>query len=339
MLTLSPTRFCAQSNIKAPHLLVVIDTEEEFDWSQPFSRDNTSVRAMRSIAKVQAIFDSYGIVPTYVIDYPVASQPDGYLPLQELCHDGKALVGAHLHPWVNPPFTEMVNGRNSFHGNLPVDLERAKLQTLTDCIQERLGYQPKVFKAGRYGLGPHTPQLLKEQGYEVDLSVCPYMNYSNEEGPDFSIYSPWPFWIDGGKEFLELPLTVGYTGYLKAWGNPIHRFIDSGLMKTLHGPGLFSRLGLLNKVWLSPEGYEIWEQMELVRTLYHAGLRVFSFAFHSPSVEPGCTPYVRSNAELEQFLDKFRKFFDFFFGEMGGVASTPIEIKRHFVNPQELSHG
>lgn len=318
---------------EVPHLLVVIDTEEEFDWSQPFSRENTSVRTMRSIEKVQSLFDSYGIVPTYVIDYPIASQPDGYLPLQELLHDGRALIGAHLHPWVNPPYTEVVNRRNSFHGNLPVDLERAKVQTLTDCIQNRLGCQPIIFKAGRYGVGPNTVHILKELGYEVDLSVCPYMNYALEEGPDFSNVSPWPSWLGEGRDLLEIPLTVGYTGHLRGWGNSVHRLIDSGLMKTLHGPGLFSRLGWLNKVWLSPEGYETGEHMELVRTLFREGLRVFSFAFHSPSVEPGCTPYVRSNAELEQFLDKFRKFFDFFFGEMGGVASTPLEVKRQFAFP------
>ncbi len=318
------------SNI--PHLLVVIDTEEEFNWSQPFSRENTSVRAMRSIERVQTLFDAYGVVPTYVIDYPIASQPDGYLPLQELLHDGRAVIGAHLHPWVNPPYTEPVNPRNSFHGNLPLDLERDKVKNLTNCIQERLGYRPIIFKAGRYGVGPNTIPILKEMGYSIDLSVCPYMNYSSEEGPDFSMASPWPSWLGVENDFLEIPLTVGYTGYLKAWGYSAHQLIDSRLMRAFHAPGVFSRFGLLNKVWLSPEGYETWEHLTLVRSLFQVGLRVFSFAFHSPSVEPGCTPYVQSQSDLDNFLDKFKKFFDFFFGEMGGVASTPLEIKTQFTN-------
>ncbi len=313
-----------------PHLLVVIDTEEEFNWSQPFSRENTSVRAMRSIERVQRLFDSYGVVPTYVIDYPIASQPDGYLPLQELLSDGRAVIGAHLHPWVNPPYTELVNPRNSFHGNLPIELERAKVQALTNCIQEQLGCQPIIFKAGRYGMGPNTLPILREMGYSIDLSVCPYMDYSSEEGPNYSTATPWPSWLGDKEDLLEIPLTVGYTGYLKEWGSPAHQLIDSGLMKALHAPGLFARFGLLNKVWLSPEGYETWEHLALVRSLYKEGLRVFSFAFHSPSVEPGCTPYVQSQVELDKFLDKFRKFFDFFFGEMGGVASTPLEIRRQF---------
>ena len=64
-----------------PILLVVIDTEEEFDWTAAFDRGETAVKAMREIHRAQTLFDEFGIRPTYVVDYPVASQPDGFLPL------------------------------------------------------------------------------------------------------------------------------------------------------------------------------------------------------------------------------------------------------------------
>ena len=54
-----------------PQLFVVVDTEEEFDWSAPFSRTNTGVSAMARIGRVQHIFDRFGIKPTYVVDHPV----------------------------------------------------------------------------------------------------------------------------------------------------------------------------------------------------------------------------------------------------------------------------
>lgn len=321
---------------KPPALIVVIDTEEEFDWSKPFSREQTSVFAMQSIGTIQRLFEGYGIVPTYVVDYPVASQSDGYGPLKELWRDGKAVIGAHLHTWVTPPFMEKVNRRHSFQGNLPVELERAKLRTLTHCLHERIGCRPTIFKAGRYGLGPRTPSLLMDEGYEVDLSVCPAMDYSLEDGPDFSAYLPWPFWVDSDKRLLEIPLTVGYTGLLRSFGKQVYRVSHSRWLKPLRCPGVCARTGLLNKVWLSPEGYETWEHMALVRTLYRQGLRIFSFAFHSPSVRPGCTPYVRTQTDLDLFLDKCKRFFDFFFGELGGMASTPLDIKRKLADPRSL---
>ena len=45
-------------------------------------------------------------------------------------------IGAHLHPWVNPPFVESVSNYNSYPGNLPGALERAKLHKLTSRIEQ-----------------------------------------------------------------------------------------------------------------------------------------------------------------------------------------------------------
>ena len=50
--------------------------------------------------------------------------------------------------------------------------------------------------------------------------------------------------------------------------------------------------------------------------------------FHSPSLAPGHTPYVRTQSDLRQFLDKIRYLLDFFLGEIGGKPTTPIEIQK-----------
>jgi len=39
----------ARIETPAPLLVVVVDTEEEFDWNAPFDRKNTSVEHMREI--------------------------------------------------------------------------------------------------------------------------------------------------------------------------------------------------------------------------------------------------------------------------------------------------
>src|SRR5262245_44235074 len=111
-----------------PTLFVVVDTEEEFDWGAPFSRGNTSVRAIRKIAELQKIVERFRLKPTYVLDFPVASQPDGFLPIREVATDGRCEIGAHLHPWVNPPHRETLSGPNSFACNLPPALEAEKIR-------------------------------------------------------------------------------------------------------------------------------------------------------------------------------------------------------------------
>src|SRR5262249_18704611 len=111
------------SGLAAPRLVVLVDAEEEFDWGEPFPPPNPRVSNIAAQHRAHRIFDLYGIVPTYMVDYPVARQRDGYRPLAELQHDGRAGIGAQLHPWVTPPFTEEVTVRNSFAGNLPRALE------------------------------------------------------------------------------------------------------------------------------------------------------------------------------------------------------------------------
>lgn len=195
MLTPRSVDYCEIESVVPPSLIIVIDTEEDFNWSSGFSRDFTSVKSMKWISRVQDIFDEYGITPTYVIDYPIVSQEEGYLPLQEVYTSGRCVIGAHLHPWVNPPYLEEVSRTNSFPGNLPHDLESKKLEVLGQIIGEKFGSAPVIYKAGRYGVGPRTAEILEGQGYEVDLSVCPHMDWSSDGGPNFDHHVSWPYWF------------------------------------------------------------------------------------------------------------------------------------------------
>lgn len=322
--------YCRLPASSSARLVVVIDTEEEFDWSGDFSRANTAVTTMRSIDRVQAIFDRYGIKPVYVVDYPIVTHSDGYEVLQEIHSSGRCEIGAHLHPWVSPPYEEDVTRHNSFPGNLPHRLEAEKLRRLRDGIADRFGAAPTVYKAGRYGVGQHTAQTLVDLGFDVDLSVCPFMDYSHEGGPDFSHSSFHPYWVQR-PALLEIPLTVGFSGALRRWGDSVHRVASSRLGAACRSVGILARTGLLNKVWLSPEGFLSSEHIALTKALFADGLRVFSFAFHSPSVVPGHTPYVRSQDDLDTFLSRCERFFDFFMGTLGGRPSTPHQLKREFL--------
>ena len=61
MLNPKPLDYCIVTPTETAKLIVVVDTEEEFDWSKGFSRENTAVQSMRWINRVQAIFDQYRI--------------------------------------------------------------------------------------------------------------------------------------------------------------------------------------------------------------------------------------------------------------------------------------
>jgi len=309
-----------------PLLCVVIDTEEEFDWSQPLARENRSVRSIAAQDRAQAIFARYGIVPTYVVDHPVASDPDAAGQLKRFQDSGNALIGAHLHPWVNPPYAERVTPPNSYPGNLPAALEEAKLRQLTETIEAGFGQHPTVYKAGRYGLGPKTPEILARLGYQVDLSVVPYTAFTADGGPDFRNETPHPRSLGPRGKLLEVPLAVGFAGAFRRWGPFLYPLATQRWAMHLHLPGILARSRLLERIRLSPEGADVSEQKRLTRALLRDGVRILSYAYHSPSLAPGNTPYVQSQRDLDGFLDRMDRYFDYFFERLGGEAATPLDI-------------
>jgi len=318
---------CASPD-EPPKLVVIVDTEEEFDWSKPHSRDQISVGHIKHHHRTQSIFERYGVRPTYVVDFPVASQEAGYRVLREWLEDGKCQIGAHLHPWVNPPFDEPLSARNSFPGNLPAELERKKLAVLTDTVEANFGIRPTVYRAGRYGIGANTGGILEALGYEVDSSVVPYTNFAPDAGPDFMDFDASPFWFGPTNSVLEIPLTVEWHGRLRRYGADYQRYLMSKLGLKLHLPGILARLHLSERIRLTPEGTTLAELKRLVDTMLETGHRHFVFSFHSPSVAPGNTPYVRSDEELRRFLTLIDEFCAYFFGERGGEATTPTDLRR-----------
>jgi hypothetical protein len=316
---------------QSPMLVVVIDTEEEFDWHAEFNRNATSVRTVEGVARAQEVLQSYHLRPIYMVDYPVAAQPEGYRPLKGFVDAGRATIGAHLHPWVSPPHEEAMCRRNSYPGNLPANLEARKLSALTAQIAAAFGTRPTVYKAGRYGLGPHTASILSEQEFEVDLSACPPFDFREDGGPDYRRWSSHAYWFGRDQRILGLPTTGAFVGFLRAVGPRLYGFVTGAKLRWAHVPGILSRAGAIDRLRLSPEGFSLAELKSLTRALLAAGVRTFSLSFHSPSLSPGYTPYVRSAAALERFYDVLRAYLDFFLGELGGIGRTPLEVRERLL--------
>lgn len=311
-----------------PRIMAIVDTEEEFDWSAPFDRTATGVNHMRRIGELQAVFDRHGLRPVYTVGTPIATQDVAISALKPILADGRALIGAHLHPWVTPPQTEQLNDVHSFPGNLPEALEAAKLRTLTDQIAAAFGTRPVIYKAGRYGVGPNSFAILEQLGYQVDISPMPPFDYRRRGGPDFSRRGNEPRWEGPSGKVLSIPNSGGFVGRLARPG--LERIGDIALapaMQRAHVPGVLARLGLLERIALSPEGYTLGEMCRLVRFRMAAGQSLFMLCLHSPSIEPGHTPYVRSETEQAGFLDRIDRFLAWFCTALHGVTEDPVTLR------------
>lgn len=273
---------------------IFVDTEEEFDWNAPLSREGHGTSAVAALPDAHRRFADRGIPITYLVDYPVVSDPWAAEVLRGIVADGRSAIGTQLHAWVNPPFVEEVTPANSFAGNLPEAVEAAKLDALTAAITAAFGQAPRAFRAGRYGIGPTTLRLLAERGYALDSSMRARYDYSAEGGPDFSGVGNHGFRAGA---MIELPLTTVFTGALRASGPALYRTLGT----VPKARGVFARLGLLSRVALTPEDMPVGDAIEAIAVAAGEGVRVLNFSFHSPSVAPGKTPYVRDAADLAAF--------------------------------------
>jgi hypothetical protein len=327
-----------QFNLReTPRLLVVVDAEEEFSWDS-FSGAAISVRNIGEQFRAQMIMAKYGVKPTYAVDYPVATQRDAITPLKEWLDDGLCDIGGQLHTWVTPPAEEEVSVRTTFQCNLPGHLERRKLGALTDAIRENFGVQPQLFKAGRYGFGRCTAANLIELGYSIDNSVMPLIDMG-PHGPDFTGSPAHPYWLDPDHRLLEVPVSAALVGALHGIDEHWAMALLGPVAGRLKLPAVLSRLGLLERIRLTPEGILIEEAKRLTMEMLRRGHRIFTLCYHSSSLLPGGAPYVKSAAELARFLAWLEEYFTFFFGPLGGKPTTPAEVFALARGPQPAVAG
>jgi len=274
-----------------------VDTEEEFDWAAPFDRSATQVTVMVGMGRFQAFMRDVGVRPIYVTDYAVAQSEAANALMRDWVAEGSADIGVHLHPWVNPPHEEAVSARNSYAGNLPRTLEHAKLIALRDRIEARLGVRPVAYRAGRYGIGPHSAAILEEAGFRIDSSVRSRFDYRRQHGPDFTGMPLWPYRAGPTGRLIELPLSTAFVGGLGRWGDQLHGHVE----RVGRLGGLLSRVGLLTRIPLTPEGVSAAECCAAIDSLIAENLPLLNFSFHSPTLEPGHTPYTRTDADVTAF--------------------------------------
>lgn len=285
--------------------LLTVDTEEEFDWSQPIDRERHSVDAIPALRKFQQFCEGNGIVPVYLMDYPIATSAAAVEILGEAARTGRCDIGVQLHPWVSPPLVEEVCEFNTFAGNLPPELEREKLFRLRDTIEARFGITPLIYRAGRYGTGRDTASILSEAGFAIDTSVRARFDYAYCGGPNYRGHPLAPYWIDRPGGLMELPLTTVFWGPLRQQGD----WLYPRLWRVPRLRGLLSKTGMLERIPLTPEGVTAEEVIRGIDIAIDDGLPLLVFSFHSPSLAPGYTPYVRTPEELDTFYDWWRQAF------------------------------
>lgn len=321
------------------YLLISIDVEED-DWGDYHRREDCNLSNIRELKNLQKLFERYVIKPTYLINYPVAKDEVSIEFFKTLLKEGLAEIGAHIHPWNNPPFEEEIKKYNSMVTNLPFDLKKRKIIALTDMIEQKLSIRPKSFRGGRFCFNDMILSILTELDYLVDCSVTPFVNWKKDYGGiNYRGYPYYPYKIKIVKEinnhheegaFMEVPVTIGFNRLPFKLYDYIYNFLGAKILRIFRLRGLAHRIGLLKRIWLNPEMSSFDEMKQLSNTFIKMGIPVLNMAFHSTSLVPGLTPFVRTAKDREEFFMRLELFFEWLYSNYDTKSVTLTEYYKIF---------
>ena len=295
------------SRKKVALFVLSVDTEEEWDWAGPFPQQKFSVKNTVNIPKFQGFCDRLGIKPTYFVDYAIADDPESVARLKEPMEKGNCEIGGHLHPWCNPPVDEDVSNVDNSHAiNLPVELVEKKLENLNRKLEGEFGEKPRSFRSGRWGTNGAMLRLLADKGYTIDSSIHPYYAdgpFSYHDAPDVPFWPSYECCTELGdqREIYEVPVTAGYNKSNFSFWNRLHLTLSKRPLNRLRLVGVLWKLGVMRKIQLSPELADAESMISLVKAALAGGHQVIHMYFHSSSLLPGMTPYIKNEADEKAF--------------------------------------
>jgi hypothetical protein len=318
-----------------PLLVVSIDAEEEGLWSDSYRADGNTCRNIAHLPRLHAIFARLRVKPTYLVDYPVATDATACAILRELSAGGACEIGAHLHPWCTPPL-ERDGARVpvTYAHQLPPEMQAAKLERLCSAIADSLAVRPTSYRAGRWGFAASTVGVLERLGFVVDSSVKPLWWDPSRGGPSFIRAPQSAYRLDrgdvcrpGDSSLIEVPATVGFVGeHGSAW-EQVTRLLWPA-------PGLRRWLEWLGRRALLPEVYPLEDMCALTDRLIARGVSVLNLTLHSSATLAGATPFARDEREVERLCARVEGLLEHALGRHGALPVRLSDVPARLREPE-----
>lgn len=325
---------------QTPLFLLTIDTEEEWNWDSDLPRPPFSTKNIEEVPEFQRFCSDLSIIPTYFVDYAVVNNVEHAEILAEYFKNGQCDIGAHLHPWANPPIEETICDHNSHAINLDLDLFRQKITKLTERLSETFGAHPYSYRAGRWGINAAHMSVLASLGYRVDSSVRPFY-FDTSFSYVHAITRPyWPSLSDILKSdesqtgILEVPVTSGYNRKYFELCEKIHTHLASHPLNKARLIGMLWRTGIMRKITVTPEGYKSHDIKRCIDMAIARGDQVINMFIHSSDLLPGCTSYVRTKKEKDAFMMCIRDCVEHIRLKHNAEFTTMREIRKQLTGSQ-----
>ncbi len=322
--------------------IITVDTEADNQWKKV---GDVSLKNIKYLPRFQSLCEKYNFTPTYLVAYEIANNSNAVEMLSRWQKENRAEIGAHLHPWTNPPFINEEKERrvNTYPCELSDKMLWQKLKSLTEIIKNRFGKSPVSFRAGRWGFDGRIANYLLKLGYKVDCSITPKTTWQKVKGeknggPDFRVAAVYPYYLSNKNIFktakqglLEVPMTILYTGILNKEYSRITKWF-SRLPNSLLKRGL-------NKLFFRRQWCRIKSstKVEDLYKLYQSAklnqLPAIEFMVHSSELMPGGSPSYKTKDDIEKLYQKLNLFFRYL--QENNVLGCSLSVFRtNFEDPK-----
>jgi len=132
--------------------------------------------------RLQPLFRRYGAKPTYLLSPEVIRDPASVETLALIASECE--LGTHLHGEFAEPGAFEPEVTSAFQCHYDRATEQEKLRGLTALFADAFLAKPRSFRAGRFGIGPHSLGILADLGYAVDSSVTPFKDWAQAGAPE-----------------------------------------------------------------------------------------------------------------------------------------------------------
>lgn len=329
-----------------PRFLITIDTEGDNLWSSPQA---ISTRNAKFLPRFQSLCEGYGLKPTYLTNFEMATCPDFQEFGRDILKRGTGEIGMHLHAWNSPPLIPLTPDDGKHHPYLieyPPHIMREKITFMTELLEDTFGVKMVSHRAGKWSFNATYAQILLEKEYQVDCSVTPHVSWQHvlgdpgqSGGTDYSHFPETAYMVDpedirqsGNSPLLEVPVTIYQEPRQKRVIEKIRGCFREGSLPWQALSRFFPPV-----LWLRPNGRNLNTMLQILRQASEKKRDYVEFMLHSSELMPGGSARFRRHADIESLYETLEILFSTAHGTFKGA--TLAEYYREFCARHILDHA
>ncbi len=297
--------------------IITIDAEGDDLWASP--REITT-RNAEYLPRFQSLCERFHFKPVYLANYEMAMSDVFVDFARDVIGRGAGEIGMHLHAWNSPPLEPLTGDDFRFHPYLieyPEPVMKEKIRILTRLLEDRFDQEVISHRAGRWAFDSRYAAMLLDEGYRVDCSVTPGVDWRGNPGnpggnggSDYTSFPDRPYFLspsdiseptsDG---LLEVPMTTRPSSLYRmapwAYRIPLMRQAAHRISPKLS--------------WLCPtpllEKHNLNAMLQVAREAREGAAHV-EFMLHSSELMPGGSPSFPDASDIDRLYEHLEILFE-----------------------------